>query len=254
MLNEEVGVVVERLTLRYNTETILRDIDLQLPINGISTIVGRSGSGKSSLLRSLNRLNDCFPGMSSTGRVLVMLGGKLCDVHSDINHVCELRRRVGMLFQSPNVLPVSIEKNIAIPLRCVLGISKKEISPLIEESLRQVHLWDEVCARLKDPARTLSGGQQQRLCLARALALGPEVLLLDEPTASLDHTSAHCIEQLLFELKSRYTIVAVSHCLDQVQRIADTIVVMKDGSISCVMNNESNDGTKQFIMSPEVIY
>ncbi len=230
-------ISIERLTVASGEDLILDDINLQIPMNSITTLVGRSGSGKTTLLRSLNRLNECFSNLKISGRILMPLNGELVDIFT-MRDLCELRRSVGMLFQSPNVLPASIEKNIRVPLRCVLEVPKKEVPDHVERVLKEVHLWDEVADRLDAPASTLSGGQQQRLCFARALALNPEILLLDEPTASLDSASASKIESLILELKSRYTIIAVSHCLDQVSRIADTIVVLKEGTVSYATKND----------------
>jgi phosphate transport system ATP-binding protein len=160
------------------------------------------------------------------------MGDECVDVYKDGLPLAELRRRVGMVFQVPNVLPVSIGKNLALPLRLVLGIHRQEIPDRIEEALKSVHLWSEVKDRLKDRATTLSGGQQQRLCLARVLALQPEVLLLDEPTASLDFRSAMKIEELLLDLKDKYTVIAVSHSLNQTRRLADVVVALSEGRIA----------------------
>lgn len=143
----------------------------------------------------------------------------------------ELRRRVGMVFQAPTVLPFSVRKNIAMPLRVTLGLEGRDLELRLEWSLRQVGLWDEVKDRLPDDAATISGGRQQRLCLARALALGPQVLLVDEPTASLDFRATATIERLLTDLKERYTIVAVSHSLSQARRLADRLWVLRQGRI-----------------------
>jgi phosphate transport system ATP-binding protein len=153
------------------------------------------------------------------------------DVYTDASPLSELRRRVGMVFQSPAVLPFSIEKNIAMPLRVTLGLSGATLSERVAWALREVSLWDEVKDRLKAPAPTLSGGQQQRLCLARVLALEPQILLLDEPTASLDFRAAASIEALLERLKQRYAVLAVSHSLSQTRRIADRVCVLKEGQL-----------------------
>ena len=143
-----------------------------------------------------------------------------------------------MVFQTPNVLPYSIEKNLALPLRRVLGVAKREIAERIEHALRQVDLWDEVRDRLRHDAATLSGGQQQRLCLARALVLQPHVLLLDEPTASLDFRAARKIEELLLRLRDRYTILAVSHQLGQTRRLADGVVILSEGRVTARLARE----------------
>ena len=229
-LNSDAAVLVENLTVRFSGRTALRGLDLRLPQNGLSVILGRSGSGKTTLLRALNRLNECFQGCDTSGRVRIRLGGKLQDVYGGDIALEELRRRVGMVFQSPNVLPMSVERNVSLPLQLVLGLRGSESAQRVERALREIHLWDEVRDRLGDGAETLSGGQQQRLCLARALALGPEVLLLDEPTASLDFQAAERIESLLIGLKKRYTLIVVSHSLAQARRLADRAFVLHDGS------------------------
>ena len=183
---------------------------------GSASSVGRSGSGKTTLLRALNRLNECFPGCRTQGQVLLQFpeGGEV-DAYDARTDVELLRRRVGMVFQSPNVLPVSIGRNLLMPLKLVAGVTGSKAEARMEQALRDVGLWDEVAERLSHAAATLSGGQQQRLCLARALALEPELLLLDEPTASVDYRSAEIIENLLQELAKRLTVVMVSHSLSQ---------------------------------------
>lgn len=198
----------------------------------LSVIIGRSGSGKTTLLRTLNRLNEFFPGCQTTGTVSLRVDDTFRDVYGNDIPLTELRRRVGMVFQTPNVLPVSVAKNVALPLRLVLELHKREIPDRVEEAMKSAHLWDEVKDRLKDRATTLSGGQQQRLCLARVLALQPDVLLLDEPTASLDFRSAMKIEELLLDLKRKYTIIALSHSLSQARRLADSVIVVKEGRIA----------------------
>ena len=153
------------------------------------------------------------------------------DVYANGLPLAELRRRVGMVFQAPNVLPMSIFRNIAVPLKLVLGLRRREIPERVEGALQSTHLWEEVKDRLHDSATTLSGGQQQRLCLARTLALEPDVLLLDEPTASLDFRASLKIEDLLLDLKDAYTIIAVSHSLSQTRRLADEVVVLREGRL-----------------------
>jgi len=154
------------------------------------------------------------------------------DIYRDDLPVTELRRQVGMVFQTPNILPTSVEKNVSLPLKLVLGVKKNEIPFRVEGALREVHLWEEVRDRLHAPAAILSGGQQQRLCLARALALEPVILLLDEPTASLDFRASQKIEELLLSLRDRYTLVAVSHSLSQARRLADKVLVLNEGRMA----------------------
>jgi len=225
------AIRIDGLRVSFSGKLILKDVNLAFPARTISVVIGRSGSGKTTLLRALNRLNECFPGCETSGTVKMQMRDTVVDVYRDGLPLAELRRRVGMVFQVPNVLPVSIGRNLALPLRLVLGIDKREIPDRIEEALKSVHLWSEVRDRLKDRATTLSGGQQQRLCLARVLALQPDVLLLDEPTASLDFRSAMKIEELLLHLKEKYTVIAVSHSLSQTRRLADVVVVLSEGRI-----------------------
>lgn len=231
-LTSDDAIRLDGLRVSFGGKLILRDLTLAFPAGQISVVIGRSGSGKTTLLRALNRLNECFPGCETSGTVRMLLDDIFVDVYQNGLPLSELRRRVGMVFQAPNVLPVSIESNLALPLRLVLGIHKKEISDRVEEALKSAHLWDEVKDRLKDQATTLSGGQQQRLCLARVLALRPDVLLLDEPTASLDVRAAAKIEELLLDLTGKYTVIAVSHSLTQTRRLADVVVVLSEGQIA----------------------
>lgn len=217
--------------MSFNGIPVLQDVTVAFEARALSVVIGRSGSGKTTLLRSLNRLNEFFPQCETSGSVMLRTPKTWVDVYTNGIRLAELRRRVAMVFQVPNVLPVSITKNIALPLKLVLDLGKREIPDRVEDALKSAHLWDEVKDRLNDPAATLSGGQQQRLCLARALALQPDVLLLDEPTASLDFRAALKIEELLLDLKNRYTIVAVSHSLSQTRRLADAVVVLREGRV-----------------------
>ncbi len=227
------SVAIRGLTVSFNKHPACREVDLEIPAGRICVIVGRSGSGKTTLLRALNRLNECFPGCRTQGQVLLQFpeGGEV-DAYDARTDVELLRRRVGMVFQSPNVLPVSIGRNLLMPLKLVAGVTGSKAEARMEQALRDVGLWDEVAERLSHAAATLSGGQQQRLCLARALALEPELLLLDEPTASVDYRSAEIIENLLQELAKRLTVVMVSHSLSQTRRLAHQVVLMRDGKLA----------------------
>lgn len=224
--------LIEDLSVSFAGHSVLEGLSLSFPHRTLTVILGRSGSGKSTFLRSLNRLNECFPESETVGTVRLFIADKWVDVYRDGFPLTELRRRVGMVFQTPNCLPMSIEKNIALPLKLVMGLTSQDIADRMEWALREAQLWDEVEARLQHPAATLSGGQQQRLCLARALALEPQFLLLDEPTSSLDFRASAKIEELLLRLKDRYTIVAVSHSLGQARRLADRIAVMNRGTVT----------------------
>lgn len=220
-VNPTLKIETRSLCFYYHRRKILHDIDLQISANQITAITGPSGSGKSTFLTVLNRLWEEIEGCRISGEVTMELGGRMTDIHSREISVPALRRKVGMVFQQPNPLPMSIFKNIAFPLRLAHQTDKELIERKVESTLRQVYLWDEVKNRLKEDARLLSGGQQQRLCLARALVLDPEVLLLDEPTSSLDSEASSAIEDLLLSLKNQCTLIMVSHYLDQTHRIAD---------------------------------
>jgi phosphate transport system ATP-binding protein len=230
--SDEAAIETTGLTVKFGGRIALREVHLSVPRRAVTVVIGPSGSGKTTLLRSLNRLNECFPGCSTEGTVRIRIGDRWVDAYHDKQPVTELRRRVGMVFQAPNVLPCSIEKNLTLPLFRLLGVSKRDAPAHVERALRDVELWNEVRDRLRHAATTLSGGQQQRLCLARALVLNPDVLLLDEPTSSLDFRSTRTIEQLLLQLRESYTIVAVSHSVGQTRRLADRVVVLSDGGVA----------------------
>lgn len=211
----------EKLSFSYRGTVVLDAIDLQFPEQTIIAVSGPSGAGKSTLLSIFNRLWEMESGGVVSGKVWVDLAGKMIDIYSSDISVAELRQKIGMVFQAPNPLPMSIYKNISFPLQLNGRVSKREISEKVEQVLRKAHLFDEVKDRLSSDARTLSGGQQQRLCIARALMLDPEILLLDEPTSSLDAKGCEKIEHLLVELKEQCTLLLVSHYQDQIKRIAD---------------------------------
>lgn len=214
-----------------NGRRILEGIDLDIPKGRATFIMGRSGAGKTTLLRVLNRLNECFPGSETSGEVLLHLDCGIVRPYAGDIALPELRRLVGMVFQHPNVLPMSIAANIAMPLSTVRGCGRGEAMEAARVALQEARLWEEVRDRLDADARTLSGGQQQRLCLARTLAMKPDVLLLDEPTSSLDFMAARGIEDLLAGLKGRYTLVVVSHGREFAARLADDIVILRDGRV-----------------------
>jgi phosphate transport system ATP-binding protein len=237
---------IENLRVMFHGGMILQGIDLTLTDCGIVVVIGPSGAGKTTFLRSLNRLNEYYPGYSSSGRIELKLSGAMRDIHHPGLQVTELRRQVGMVFQTPNVLPTSIAQNIYLPLKLVTGLDKTEREARLVEVLNEVHLWNEVKDRLKENASRLSGGQQQRLCLARVLALKPEILLLDEPTASLDFKTTHKIEDLLTELQEHYRIIAVSHQLGQAIKIADQLLVMKEGRIEQLLNKDQFEDAEMF--------
>ena len=222
-------VRLQHLSVSVAGRTVLTDIDLDFVQGDIHVLVGPSGSGKTTLLRAINRLNELHGRYRSEGEVVVPWDDGERRVYGETYPLEQLRRRVGMVFQNPNVLPVSIRNNFKIPLGEVLALRGEAARRKMQVALEDVGLWTEVRDRLDEAATRLSGGQQQRLCLARALALDPSVLLLDEPTANLDFRAAAGIETLLQGLKDRYVLIVVSHSLDQTVRLADRIVALRDG-------------------------
>ena len=208
---------VENLCLWYGSHQALKDINIEIPEKSITALIGPSGCGKSTFLKTLDRMNDLIPDVKITGSVLY----KGEDIFDSFVDVSELRRQVGMVFQKPNPFPMSIYDNIAYGPRTHGVKNKAKLDEIVEKSLRGAAIWDEVKDRLKKNALGLSGGQQQRLCIARALAVEPEVLLMDEPTSALDPISTSKIEELAMELKEKYTIVIVTHNMQQAVRISD---------------------------------
>ena len=208
---------VENLCLWYGSHQALKDINIEIPEKSITALIGPSGCGKSTFLKTLDRMNDLIPDVKITGSVLY----KGEDIFAPSVDVSELRRQVGMVFQKPNPFPMSIYDNIAYGPRTHGIKNKAKLDEIVERSLRGAAIWDEVKDRLKKNALGLSGGQQQRLCIARALAVEPEVLLMDEPTSALDPISTSKIEELAMQLKENYTIVIVTHNMQQAVRISD---------------------------------
>lgn len=231
MMDKKVKIRTENLSFAYDGRLILRDTTIDFAAREITAIVGPSGSGKSTFLLTLNRLWETIPRCTLQGVVEIQFNGRFHDIYEKKYSVTRLRRQVGMVFQVPNPLPMSIYRNVAFPLQLKGGVAKETVRARVEECLRQVRLWDEVQDRLHASALDLSGGQQQRLCIARALILQPEVLLLDEPTSALDHAAAKAIERLLLELKRSCTILLVSHYVDQVSRIADSVFELREGRL-----------------------
>jgi len=207
---------IENLDLYYGENQALKSISMPIPTRQVTALIGPSGCGKSTLLRCLNRMNDLIEGVKIDG-TLEMDG---TDVYGNID-VADLRIKVGMVFQKPNPFPMSIYENVAYGLRAQGIKDKKHIDSVVEKSLRGAALWDEVKDRLKSHAFGLSGGQQQRLCIARTIAMEPDVILMDEPTSALDPIATHKIEELMEELKKDYTIVIVTHSMQQARRISD---------------------------------
>lgn len=232
-------IIIEHLSVRYSDGyESLRDINLKIHANQVSVLFGPAGGGKSTLLRVLNRLNDLSDVDAMSGRVL--LNGK--DILDPKTDVVELRRKVGIVFSRPVTLPLTIYQNISYPLEIAGERRKSRLDEAVERALKQAVLWDEVYDRLNDPATAISGGQQQRLCLARALALEPEIIMLDEPTSALDPVSTAKIEALLQELRDRYTIILVPHNVQQAARMADFAAFFLQGELV-----EYAEGKKLFV-------
>jgi len=233
-------ISVKNLNLWYGAHQALHDINLDIPEKSITALIGPSGCGKSTFLKTLDRMNDLIPGVKITGEV--RYDGQ--DIYAPGVDVNELRRAIGMVFQKPNPFPMSIYDNVAYGPRTHGVRNKAKLDDLVEQSLRGAAIWDEVKDRLKKNALGLSGGQQQRLCIARALAVEPRVLLMDEPTSALDPISTSKIEELAVQLKERYTIVIVTHNMQQAVRISDRTAFFLLGElIEC-------DGTEKLFSAP----
>lgn len=232
MTHSDIKIVLNDLCFFYGDRPILQHLRATFREHHITAVVGPSGQGKSTLLTVFNRLWKETPGTRLKGEVKIRLNGQWTDVHGEEYPTDRLRRKVGMVFQDPNPLPMSIYKNVAFPLK-LAGVKDKQIvEAKVCDALQQAFLWEEVKDRLGADGRTLSGGQQQRLCIARALITKPEILLLDEPTASLDARACSVIEHLLQELKTHCTIIMVSHYMDQVRRVADCVMELSEGGLT----------------------
>lgn len=242
-------VRAEGLNLYYDKLHALKDVNMEVPKNSVLSLIGPSGCGKSTFLRTINRMNDLIPGVRVQGSVEVD-GSDIYDPSCD---VIDLRRKVGMVFQKPNPFPMSVYDNVAYGPR-VHGIKDKaELDSIVEKSLKDAALWDEIKDRLKKPALGISGGQQQRLCIARTLAVEPDVILMDEPTSALDPISTGKIEELVDELKKRYTIVIVTHNMQQAGRISDRTAffllgrVVEEGPTYDIFHRPADKRTEDYI-------
>ena len=239
---------IENLDLFYGDFQALKNVNMEIEKNEITAFIGPSGCGKSTFLKSLNRMNDMVAGCKITGKVT--LNGQDIYKGMDVN---DLRRRVGMVFQKPNPFPMSIYDNIAYGPRTHGIRNKAKLDEIVEESLRNAAIWDETKDRLKKSALGMSGGQQQRLCIARALAVKPEILLMDEPTSALDPISTSKIEDLCMELKKDYTIVMVTHNMQQAARISDKTAffllgeVIEYGNTDQIFSMPKDTGTENYI-------
>jgi phosphate transport system ATP-binding protein len=244
-----VKMEARHLTVSYSQTPAVKDVSIPLEKCRITAIIGPSGCGKSTFLRALNRLNDLIPGVSIEGQLL--LDGQ--DIYAKVVDPVELRKRVGMVFQRPNPFPMSIYDNVAYGPR-IHGIrERKKLDQIVEESLQAAFIWDEVKDRLHKSALELSGGQQQRVCIARVLAVKPEVILLDEPTSALDPVSTAKIEDLLNHLKKRYTIAIVTHNMQQAARVSDFTAFFLSGELielnatKAIFTNPRDKRTEDYI-------
>ncbi len=237
------------LNIWLNSSHILKDIYLSFKEKMVTGMIGPSGSGKTTLLRSINRLNDTTTGFKIKGSIL--FEGK--DIYSPMIILHQLRQHIGMIFQKPCVFPRSIYENVIFGLKITKRKKKKRLKMIVEEKLRDANLWDEVKDRLPQSALGLSLGQQQRLCIARALAVEPTVILMDEPTSSLDPRSSLAIEELIFKLKEKYTVIIITHNLNQARKISDHVVFISDGKIiehgikEEFFNNPKEEATQKYI-------
>jgi phosphate transport system ATP-binding protein len=237
------------LTIRYGIKPAVRGVSMAIPEHRVTALIGPSGCGKSTFLRALNRMNDLIPNTGSDGEILLD-GTNVSDRAID---VVELRRRVGMVFQKSNPFPKSIFENVAYGLRVAGSRDKRVLEERVERSLKGAALWDEVKDRLHDSALALSGGQQQRLCIARAMAIEPEVLLMDEPASALDPIATAKIEELIHELRTRYTIVIVTHNMQQAARVSDQTAffymgeLVEIGSTETIFTNPKEKRTEDYV-------
>jgi len=242
-------MIGQDVSVYYGEKRALFDVKLNIRENTVTALIGPSGCGKSTFLRSLNRMNDLIPGSRVEGRV--SMDGR--DVYGADVNVVDLRRRVGMVFQKSNPFPKSIFDNVAYGLRISGKAGRPNVAEAVEKSLRGAALWDEVKDRLNDSAMALSGGQQQRLCIARALAIEPEVLLMDEPASALDPMATQRIEELIYQLKSSYTIVIVTHNMQQAARVSDVTAfywlgrLVEAGRTDAIFTNPQEKLTEDYV-------
>ena len=248
-MSEDIEIETQKLSLWYGDKQALKNIDMKIPEEKVTAIIGPSGCGKSTLIRCFNRMNDIIEICRVKGNILI--DGK--DIYDKTMDVVELRKNVGMVFQKPNPFPKSIYENIAYATR-IHGIKKKKkLDEIVEKCLKQAFLWDEVKDRLDGSARSLSGGQQQRLCIARALAIEPKIILMDEPCSALDPIATAKIEELIRYLSEKYTVVIVTHNMQQAARVSDYTAYMYIGEViefgktKQIFENPSEENTENYI-------
>jgi phosphate transport system ATP-binding protein len=247
---EQLKIATRNVDVFYGTKQAIKNVSIDIATEHVTAFIGPSGCGKSTFLRALNRMNDTIPSCRVTGQI--ELDGE--DIHSSGMDVVQLRARVGMVFQKPNPFPKSIYENVAYGPRIHgLAAGKEEMDAIVEKSLGRAGLWDEVKDRLADPGTALSGGQQQRLCIARAIAVSPEVILMDEPCSALDPIATARIEELIDDLKGRYAIVIVTHSMQQAARVSQRTAffhmgeVVEYGDTSDIFTNPREERTKDYI-------
>ncbi len=233
--NQDDYITVSDYCFSYGANQVLFGINLAVPRNQVTALIGPSGCGKSTLIRNVNRMNELIDGTSHSGDIRID-GSSIYDPSVE---VISLRRRVGMIFQKPNPFPKSVLENVAYPLKVIGGRSRSQVEEIVEETLVRAALWDEVKDRLHDSAFSLSGGQMQRLCIARAIANEPEIILMDEPCSALDPIATSRIEDLIDDLKRKYTIVIVTHNMQQAARVADRTAFMLLGELVEVGTTQS---------------
>jgi len=240
---------IRNLNVWFEDNHVLKDISLKIRGNTVTAVMGPSGCGKTTLIRAINRMNDVIEGSRTTGQIYV--DGR--DIYDSNSNVYDVRRKVGMVFQKPNPLPKSIYENVAFGPKIHKMARGKELDQVVEKSLREAALWDEVNNRLKDSAFELSGGQQQRLCIARALAVKPDVVLMDEPCSALDPAATSKIEQLIRVLSENYTVIIVTHNMQQAARVSDFTVflylgeIIEYGKTKNIFENPQNELTEKYI-------
>ncbi len=243
------AIVIRDLNFRYGSTPALKQVSMTVPANSVTAIIGPSGCGKSTLLRTVNRIFELYPDQHATGEILI----DGCNVLDRKYALADLRRLVGMVFQKPTPFPSSIRSNVAFALSYYERLSKSELSDRVEGALRQAALWDEVKDKLNQSALSLSGGQQQRLCIARAIAVKPQILLLDEATSALDPISTARIEELIHELSSQFTIMIVTHNMQQAARVSRRTAffhlgeLIEFGKTSDIFTNPHEQRTKDYI-------
>lgn len=248
-IDGERHMMVENLNLKYGTAQALYNVSVPIQRNSVTSFIGPSGCGKSTLLRCLNRMNDLIPICNYDGRIL--LEGS--DINQPGMDLVTLRRRVGMLFQKPNPFPKSIFDNVAYGVQLHYNPTRRQITDIVEQSLRRAALWDEVSDRMHELGTSLSGGQQQRLCIARTIAVEPDIILMDEPCSALDPIATAKIEQLILELKEHFTVVIVTHSMSQAQRLSDYTAFMylgrliEFGKTEKIFSNPDNKLTERYI-------